>query len=60
MAQVEIAQIQKREKEKYENEKEKRIEKEISKIQYRHNSEIQAMELRIENHKNQINYMKLN
>ena len=35
-------------------EKEKKIEKELSKIQYRHNNEIQAMELKIENHKNQL------
>ena len=51
MAQVEIADIQKREKEKYQNEKEKKIEKEISRIQFKHNSEIQAMELKIENQK---------
>ena len=54
LAQVEIADIKKKEKEKYENEKEKKIEKEISKIQYKHNNEIHAMELRIENHKNQL------
>ena len=36
------------------NEKEKKIEKEISKIQNRHNNETQAMELKINNHKNKI------
>ena len=54
MAQVEIGQIQKKEKEKFLNEKEKKIEKEISKIQSRHNNESQAMELKINNHKNKI------
>ena len=54
MAQVEIGEIKKREQKKYEIEKEKKIEKELSKIQYRHNNEIQAMELKIENHKNQL------
>ena len=54
MAQVEIGQIQKREREKFLNEKEKKIEKEISKIQSRHNNETQAMELKINNHKNKI------
>ena len=52
MAQVEIAELQKKEKEKFLNEKEKKIEKEISKIQSRHNNETQAMELKIANHKN--------
>ena len=52
MAQVKIGQIQKKEKEKFLNEKEKKIEKEISKIQNRHNNETQAMELKINNHKN--------
>ena len=60
MAQVEIGEIKKREKEKYQNEKEKKIEKEISRIQYKHNNEIQAMELRIENHKNQLLREKAN
>ena len=54
LAQVEIGQIQKKEKEKFLNEKEKKIEKEISKIQNRHNNETQAMELKINNHKNKI------
>ena len=54
MAQVEIGQIQKKEKEKFLNEKEKKIEKEISKIQNRHNNETQAMELKINSHKNKI------
>ena len=60
MAQVEIGQIQKLEKEKFENEKERKIEKEINKIQNRHNNEIQALELRIENHKNQLMREKAN
>jgi hypothetical protein len=51
---VEINDLKKKEKIKYQNEKEKRIEKEISKIQLKHNNEIQAMELRLENHKNQL------
>ena len=51
---MEINQIQKKEQEKYDNEKEKKIEKELSKIQHRHNNEIKAMELRIDNHKNQL------
>ena len=55
MAQVEIEEIQKKEKEKFLKEKEKKIEKEISKIQTRHNNETQAMELKISNHKNKIN-----
>ena len=54
MAQVEIDELQKKEKEKFLNEKEKKIEKEISKIQSRHNNETQAMELKIANHKNKI------
>ena len=54
MAQVEIGEIQKKEKEKFLKEKEKKIEKEISKIQTRHNNETQAMELKISNHKNKI------
>ena len=41
-------------------EKEKKIEKEISRIQLKHNSEIQAMELKIENHKNQLLREKAN
>ena len=40
--------------EKNEIEKEKRIEKELSRIQLRQNTEIKAMELRIESHKNQL------
>ena len=40
--------------EKNEVEKEKRIEKELSRIQLRQNTEIKAMELRIESHKNQL------
>ena len=60
MAQVEIEDIKKREKEKYKNEKKKKIEKEISRIQFKHNNEIQAMELRIENHKNQLLREKAN
>ena len=35
-------------------EKEKKIEKEITKIQARHNNETQAMELKINTHKNKI------
>ena len=54
MAQVEIGKLQKKEKEKFLNEKEKKIEKEISKIQNRHNNETQALELKINNHKNKI------
>ena len=38
-----------KEKEKFLNEKEKKIEKEISKIQNRHNNETQAMELKMIN-----------
>ena len=43
LAQVEIADIQKREKERYQNEKEKKIGKEISRIQSKNSSEIQPM-----------------
>ena len=54
LAQIEIGSIQKKEKEKFENEKEKRIEKELAKIKYKQDNEIQAMELKIENHRNQL------
>ena len=37
-----------------------KIEKGISRIQFKHNNEIQAMELRIENHKNQLLREKAN
>jgi hypothetical protein len=57
---VEIADIKKREKEKFENEKEKKIEKEISRIQFKQKNELQAMELRIENRKNQLLREKAN
>ena len=40
--------------------KKKKIEKGISRIQFKHNNEIQAMELRIENHKNQLLREKAN
>ena len=46
--------MEKREKEKYANEKDKKIEKELAKIQYKLNIEMQGMILKIENHKNQL------
>ena len=60
MAQVEIAELKKKEKAKFDDEKEKRIEKELAKIQYRHNNEIQAMSLKIETHKKQLLREKAN
>ena len=46
--------IRKKEEEKYQNGIEKKIEKEISRIQKRHNSELKMMKRRLENHKYQL------
>jgi len=54
LAQIDVEETKKREKEKFEAEKEKKIERELSKMQLKHNNEIQAMQLKIENHKNQL------
>lgn len=52
LAQVDLEEIKKKDLEKYQKEREKRIEKELSKLQYRQNTELQALELKIQNHKN--------
>lgn len=52
LAQVDLEEIKKKDLEKYQREREKKIEKELSKLQYRQNTELQALELKIQNHKN--------
>ena len=52
LAQVEIEELTKKEKENFEMLKERKIEKDISSLRLKQNNEMKAMELKIENHKN--------
>jgi len=52
LTQVELEEAIKRDKKNFENEKEKKVEKEISLLRLRQQNETKAMESKIENHKN--------
>lgn len=55
LTQVEIEEITKRDQEKFENEKEKRIDKEIGSLRLRQKNESDALELKISIHLNKFN-----
>ena len=55
MTQVEIEEITKRDQEKFENEKEKKIDKEIGSLRLRQKNETDALELKISIHLNKFN-----
>ena len=52
LTQIELEEAIKKDKKNFENEKEKKVEKEISLLRSRQQNETKAMELKIENHKN--------
>jgi hypothetical protein len=63
LTQIELEEAIKRDKKNYEDEKEKKVEKEISLLRFRQQNEMKAMELKIENHKNALlreQQMKIN
>ena len=55
LTQVEIEEITKRDQEKFENEKEKKIDKEIGSLRLRQKNETDALELKISIHLNKFN-----
>ena len=55
MTQVEIEEITKRDQEKFENEKEKKIDKEIGSLRLRQKNETDALEPKISIHLNKFN-----
>ena len=55
LTQVEIEEITRRDQEKFENEKEKKIDKEIGSLRLRQKNETDALELKISIHLNKFN-----